>query len=55
MWEESSLGLEGVDVDFLSRYLGKILKKNEIAEEEFYDIVYTTVLRELTLDTLKHC
>ena len=53
MWEESSLGLEGVDVDFLSRYLGKILKKNEIAEEEFEDILYTKKPKERKTITKK--
>ena len=53
MWEDSNLSLEGVDVDYLSRYLGKILKKNEIAEEEFEDILYTKKPKERKTITKK--
>ena len=41
MWEESDISMEGVDIDNLSNYLGKVLKKLEIAEEGFAEIVYT--------------
>ena len=40
MWEESELEIE-VDSDKLSRYLGGILKKEEVTEEGFEDLVYT--------------
>ena len=39
MWEESKLSMEEVDVDALSKYLGKTLKKLEIVKEEFEEIV----------------
>ena len=41
MWEESELDIEGIDNDNLSRYLGIHLKKEEIAEEGFEELVYT--------------
>ena len=40
MWDESQLPME-IDMDSLSNYLGKKLKKNKIAEEGFEDLVYT--------------
>jgi hypothetical protein len=40
MWEESDLSIEGVDYDKLSRYLGKHLKKEEIVEEGFEELLY---------------
>ena len=46
MWEESELSIEGVDINKLSEYLGKHLKKEEIIEEEFEEIVYTRKLKE---------
>ena len=46
MWEESELAMEGVVVDKLSEYLGKHLKREEIVEEGFTDIVYTRKVKE---------
>ena len=46
MWEESELSIEGVDINKLGEYLGKHLKKEEIIEEEFEEIVYTRKLKE---------
>ena len=40
MWEDSTLTVDEIIVDKLSRYLGIHLKKNEIEEEGFDDIVY---------------
>ena len=39
MWEESDLPLK-IDGEFLSRYLGKHLSKEEIKEEGFEDLVF---------------
>ena len=41
MWEESDMVIDGVELDFLCRYLGKFLKPNEVIEEDFTDLVYT--------------
>ena len=41
MWQESDMVIEGVDVDFLCRYLGKYLKPIEVIEEGFTELVYT--------------
>ena len=41
MWEESDISMEGIDMDNLSNYLGKLLTKSEIAEEGFGEILYT--------------
>ena len=46
MWEVSNLPMEEIDKDSLSNFLGKKLKKNEIAEEGFEDLVYTRKLKE---------
>ena len=45
MWEESELSIE-MDVDKLSEYLGRHLKKDEIIEEEFEETLYTKVEKE---------
>ena len=41
MYEESDMVIEGVEVDFLCRYLGKYLKPTEVIEEGFTELVYT--------------
>ena len=39
MWEESSLVIEGIEVDDLCKYLGKYLKPEEVIEEGFEELV----------------
>ena len=46
MWEESDLSIEGIDYDKLSSYLGKHLKKEEIVEEGFEELVYKRKVNE---------
>ena len=46
MWEESDLIIEGIDYDKLVRYLGVILKKEEVIEEAFEELLYTKVVKE---------
>ena len=46
MWEESDIPMDGIDMDYLSKYLGMKLSKTEIAEEKFEDLVYTKKVTE---------
>ena len=41
IFEESELIIEEIEVDKLSLYLGKHISKEEVAQEEFEDILYT--------------
>ena len=41
MWEESELVIEGIDTNNLKRYLGIHLKKEELSQEGFEELVYT--------------
>ena len=45
MWEESDLSIN-MDSDKLSRYLGAVLKKEELTEEGFEELVYTKEKKE---------
>ena len=40
MWEESELSIEGIDFDKLCKYLAIHLKKEEITEEGFEELLY---------------
>ena len=40
MWEESELIIEGIDTDNLTRYLSIHMKKEEIIEEGFEELIY---------------
>ena len=46
MWEESELEIE-VDGDNLSKYLGVILKEEEVVEEGFEDLLYTKEKKDI--------
>ena len=46
MWEDSELSMEGIDFYNLSRYLGSHLKKEEILEEGFEELLYTRKVKE---------
>ena len=46
MWEESDLSIEGIDYDKLRSYLGKHLKKEEIVEEGFEELLYKRKVKE---------
>ena len=46
MWEDSDLAIEGVDFDKLCKYLGIHLKKEDIVEEGFEDLLYTRKKKE---------
>jgi hypothetical protein len=46
MWEDSELSMEGIDFDNLCRYLGSHLKKEEILEEGFEELLYTRKVKE---------
>ena len=46
MWEESDLSMDGIEFHKVSRYLGNHLKKEEIAEEGFEEILYTRKRKE---------
>ena len=46
MWEESDLSIEGIDFDKLSRYLGKHMKKEDIVEEDFEELVYKKKVKD---------
>ena len=41
MFEESELVIDGIEVESLCRYLGKYLKREEVIEEGFEDLLYT--------------
>ena len=40
MWEESKIAIEELDVDCMCKYLGKHLKRGEITEEGFEELLY---------------
>ena len=46
MWVESDLEIEGIEVDFLCRYLGKYLKPNEVIEEGFEELLYSKKIKK---------
>ena len=53
MYEESELIIEGIDIDKLARYLGTHMKKEEIAEEGFEDLVYTKEKKQKKIKVTK--
>ena len=59
MWEELEMIMDAIDVDILCKYLGKHLKPNEVAEEEFEDLLYKKkvdpkkVLKKVVRKTVK--
>jgi hypothetical protein len=46
MWEDSALMIEGIEVDYLCKYLGKYLKPEEIVREGLEDLLYTRKIKK---------
>ena len=46
MWEESDIVMDSIDIDTLSRYLGIHMKKEDVIEEGFEELLYTRKRKE---------
>ena len=57
MWEESELTIDGIGNDAVSKYLGIHLKKEDVINEGFEELIYTKEIkpRKAKVTSTKKC